>query len=164
MDKSTFIDEEFRGLSIRAAFQRARIYADVTDVEREYVRSCVYNVLEEFAKRYATIQSDDIHEKHIEEFAERLTAECAARLHRNRFRIGVAQKALNLYLKYLWCNEKIPTPPHCPFDAVVIDGLGMNVLWTEMDSIDQYRTLVSAAKKKADGMSLAEWELQAYSA
>lgn len=41
----------------------------------------------------------------------------------NVFRIGSAQKALNLYRKYLWCLGYIPFPPHCPFDATIIDQL-----------------------------------------
>jgi hypothetical protein len=42
---------------------------------------------------------------------------------KNLFRVGTAQKALNLYLKYLWCLGEIKTPPHCPFDRGIIQML-----------------------------------------
>ena len=54
-----------------------------------------------------------------------------------RFRIGVAQKALNLYLKHLWCLDWIYEPPHCPFDNGIIRLLRptpRETLWTQMDS------------------------------
>ena len=36
---------------------------------------------------------------------------------------GVAQKALNIYLKYLWCSNFDVRPPHCPFDYDIISRL-----------------------------------------
>jgi hypothetical protein len=83
-------------------------------------------------------------------------------LKNGRFRIGIAQKALNLYLKYLWCVGLIPMPPHCPFDSSIIGHLPecMNFNWTAIDSIDDYQKLVNSARKKADDKPIAEWELE----
>ena len=57
----------------------------------------------------------------------------------------------------------MPTPPpHCPFDANVITKLTLpsstNWNWTQLDAIEDYRTLVAAAKAKAGSVSLAVWE------
>lgn len=81
-----------------------------------------------------------------------------------RFRIGSAQKALNLFLKYLWCIGEIPTPPHCPLDYKIIQKLPPPARrnWTEIETIDDYKSLVAEAKKLAGSQPLAEWELQLY--
>jgi hypothetical protein len=80
-----------------------------------------------------------------------------------RFRIGSAQKALNLYLKYLWCLGLIARPPHCPFDYRILAKLPTcNVKWTQLDSIVKYKEIVGEAEQLAKGkrLSLADWELE----
>ncbi len=62
-----------------------------------------------------------------------MTTEFKDILFGNGFRVGIAQKALNLYLKYLWCLGKITEPPHCPFDSIIISEIKCNIKWTEMD-------------------------------
>jgi hypothetical protein len=85
-------------------------------------------------------------------------------LENRRFRIGSAQKALNLYLKYLWCLGKICSPPHCPFDRQIIASLPnyTGPSWTKLVREEDYRALVEAAKAKAQDSSLAAWELRIY--
>ena len=98
-------------------------------------------------------------------------------LNGDHLRLGVAQKALNLYLKYLWCEHRIPTPPHCPFDSNILDKLtlptGCERRWTQADKVEHYREWVLAAKKQAEKeaqkeskkeVSLADWELRAWNA
>jgi hypothetical protein len=89
--------------------------------------------------------------------------EHANALNGSRFRIGSAQKALNLYLKMLWCFDRIPAPPHCPFDRIVLSHVPdcERIKWTELDSPSEYRRIVSCARSVAGG-SLAEWELRSY--
>lgn len=79
---------------------------------------------------------------------------------KDRFRIGVAQKALNLYLKYLWCLDRIPVPPHCPFDSTVLRELELEFSWTRSSKIEDYKSWVEHAKVAAGTKTLAEWELQ----
>ena len=82
------------------------------------------------------------------------------------FRIGVAQKYFNLKLKKLWCEGKVKTPPHCPFDAIILNNiLQLGERWTISDSRKDYENWVKAAKKEAskEGCSnLADWEFDAY--
>ena len=78
---------------------------------------------------------------------------------------GRAQKALNLYLKYLWCADPSVRPTHCPFDYIVIGKLklpaGCEHRWTYADKEETYRDWVTAAtNQKKDSQSLAEWELE----
>ena len=100
--------------------------------------------------------------KEISSWASRRYGEILAD---GRLRLGIAQKLLNLHLKYLWCWGIIPEPPHCPFDRNIINKLGYvdEVSWTEMDDVRIYRKLVKAARRAAgDRLSLARWELEEF--
>ncbi len=84
----------------------------------------------------------------------------------DRFRIEITQKALNIYLKYLWCLGEINKPPHCPIDRGIIDVLGIpwnqhnSYGWTTLDDIEKYMELIEMCKMQAVGiMSVAEWDL-----
>ena len=99
--------------------------------------------------------------KNIERIADSLTRRHSGLLIDHRFRIGPTQKALNLYLKYMWCAGHIAMPPHCPVDAVVLKSLKLSqpISWTKMYSIQQYTEVIAALKVIAAPSSLAEWEL-----
>jgi hypothetical protein len=81
-------------------------------------------------------------------------------------RIGIAQKFLNLLLKYLWALDLITEPPHCPVDRVVIDLSSEHIVlnWTEMTTVDEYMSAIAAFKRDAAkcNLSLAHWELLHY--
>ncbi len=86
---------------------------------------------------------------------------------------GVAQKCINLILKYLWQCGAIPTaPPHCPIDSKVLDkwrsikqlkscveakGVEFPRSWQAMCK-HQYVTLIQCAEKFVPS-NLAGWEL-----
>ncbi len=116
------------------------------------------------ARAYTQGVDEQHHVQRIAELADRMSADYSGVLREGRFRIGAAQKALNLFLKYLWCTGSIPTPPHCPFDALVIQMLpGPDRLnWTTLDDLGGYRNLVAAARRLAGTTSLAEWEPREY--
>jgi hypothetical protein len=69
-------------------------------------------------------------------------------------------------LKYLWCADIIPEPPHCPVDRIVIDRTnhGGKVNWTRINSESKYREIIEAIKElsQAKNMSPSEWELTNY--
>jgi hypothetical protein len=120
--------------------------------------------------QYSSTVSSTQHKVNIAKIADDLTEafKDTDLLRGKRFRIGVAQKALNLYLKYLWCLDKIRTPPHCPFDDRIIGKLPLSdqqkkeLQWTALDSLDDYQDLVDAGMKKIEGTqfaSLSDWEL-----
>jgi hypothetical protein len=105
-----------------------------------------------------------VHLKEICSLADYLTTNHSETLKNGRFRIGTAQKALNLYLKYLWCIGAIPEPPHCPFDFQIIKRLPgiRQVPWTRLDDAESYKLLVTAARRAAGPLSIARWELEVY--
>ena len=173
--------DEASHASIIAAFQtrKERIYNKEYSPNndrwkmREYMRS----QLEEVAKQYVDIHiNEDTHMQNISIFAKAISDEFQDILKDGKLRIGIAQKALNLYLKYLWCHGKIKEPQHCPFDRIIINKLYSKLdkqtkidwvaagsgrfKWTETDEMNDYKAWVKAAKEVVGkDQSIAEWEL-----
>jgi len=163
--KWEFVHSQVLASSVMASLQRANAYApDVTDDQRKQLRGELTSGLRDIGSRYSKTVAGSQHEMHILELVGRVTGPCQAALAGRRQRLGSAAKALNLYLKYLWCLGRIPTPPHCPFDRRVIARLPthVQVAWTQMDDLREYQALVRAAAVCARGESLAEWELRIY--
>lgn len=97
----------------------------------------------------------------IREFCEYATNTFGECLKNRKLRFGVAQKMINLYLKFLWCIGEIQEPPHCPVDGYVKIALGDMGLtnWTEMTEEAQYQEYIS----KITSSSPANWELLQWS-
>ena len=160
-----FLLDQFHGLVLAATVQRAHIYRPTaSEIVRNKFRIGLRFALDEYVEAYATPVEDTAHVQRIGVLADRLSLMHEAALAAGRFRVGPAQKALNLFLKYQWSAGWIPRPPHCPFDAVIIDALPYRarIRWTQLDSLEQYRALVSVARGVAAGVPLAEWELLEY--
>jgi hypothetical protein len=160
-----FLTDEFFSLTLAATVGRANVYTvGSSERERKVFQSALRSQLEQIAQGYESKVSSETHIQNVLGLSKYLTEACEKTLRGGRFRIGTAQKALNLYLKYLWCIEKIPTPPHCPFDFQIIAKLPAysGPSWTALDSEQEYRALVTVAEEKAQGLSLAVWELRTY--
>lgn len=160
-----FLRDEFFSLTLMATVQRAGVYRpDTPERERKAFQSALRQHLEQIAQGYKAKVSEEAHIMNILGLSTNLSIAHAGILQSGRFRIGTAQKTLNLYLKYLWCLGKIPEPPHCPFDFQIIAKLPAykGPSWTVLDIEDDYRNLVKAAKAKAQDFSIAVWELDTY--
>lgn len=163
--RERFLRDEFHGLTLGATTQRGNIYPKgLSEAQRSPVHETLRTALDRIAAEYPHEVSEREHLSHILALADGISSKHAAVLMGGRFRIGSAQKALNLFLKYLWCGGLIPTPPHCPFDARVIAKLPIadRCTWTTLDNIVDYQRLVDAARQLAGDRSLAEWELDLY--
>jgi hypothetical protein len=165
VQKQLFISDEIFSLTLKATVTRVKFYAsNAKEKHRADFRGSLRRQLEDTAKKYVTTVSEEDHIRHIVNLAKTLTKSHSTYLDGSRFRIGRAQKALNLYLKYLWCLGKIKCPPHCPFDSEIMkllktcDGLK----WTALDRAREYKKLVTAAHIHAKKKPLAVWELQEY--
>lgn len=83
----------------------------------------------------------------------------------NRYKYGVAQKLLNLALKYYWCLGEIKEPPHCPVDKIVIGQTSFRkVNWTKILTRKEYLKIISSIRDLAakENCSIAQWELNNY--
>lgn len=164
-DRDKYLRIEFMTLTINGALGRSWTYEkSAPDKVRAAFRKDLQNTLYAMEGTYNSAVTEKYHISNIETLADSLSAKYSTYLIGGRFRIGVAQKAINLYLKYLWCIDSIHLPPHCPFDRNIIIQLPWcgHIQWTEFDSIAEYMQLIEKAKEvaKASGyQSLAEWEL-----
>jgi hypothetical protein len=161
-EKWQFLEGEFLTNAIDGALQHAGIYsAAASDKRRNALREHLRDSLRRIALEYhkpARVSERD-HYRNIQSLADELSSNFND-IMKDRFRIGVAQKALNLYLKYLWCLDRIPVPPHCPFDSTVLRELELESSWTRSSGIEDYKNWVERAKAAAGTKTLAEWELQ----
>ena len=160
-----FLRSEFRMLSFMGASQHVAIYAEGSDEGiRKAFRAGLYTKLESFAQPYSRAEFDeDEHIANVQRFAGELSDEFGSTLKGRRFLIGPAQKALNLYLKYLWCAGWIPRPPHCPVDAIVLSEANhAGIRWSRMDSMQAYLEAIAVLRQAAGDVPLAEWELDAW--
>src|SRR5690606_17660432 len=117
-----FLLEEILMLSINGAFQTRgeSIYEDCNDKKRENIRNDIKNFLTNEiykidSKRYSKDEVKILIDK-LKELAEKNHKEI---LKNEKFRIGISQKIINLFLKYLWVIGKKEMPPLCPIDGII---------------------------------------------
>jgi hypothetical protein len=107
--------------AIQAALQRNKTYRDsCSDNARERFRKELARQIRSEAQRYTFPVSDDQHCEAIQRISDAVSELCGESLVNGRLRYGTAQKAFNLYLKFLWRLGKVATPPHCPIDSIVL--------------------------------------------
>ena len=163
-DREKFIHDEILMLVILGTLGRNPTYnGRATDAQKNEFRTDLKGRLDKLSKKYEQRSVNDIeHEDNIRLLSDAMSNKFSSILKCNRFRIGSAQKALNLYLKYLWCLGKIDMPPHCPVDGIILRSLKCDDKWTELDCIEKYRHFIKKAKEKAGSLPLARWELDEY--
>ncbi|MDO8344155.1 MAG: hypothetical protein Q7T48_13215 [Cellvibrio sp.] len=163
--KKRFLCYELGLLSLKAALStrdsNSPIYANgIKFHQRAEEKKVFRSVLEKLEDIYVnTDVTEDQHTTFIQKTADDVSQLLGDRLHKRRFRIGVAQKLINLHLKYLWVAGYIEEPPHCPIDGIIRDKANISYNWTTNDSIQEYIHAVTDLKKIALGQSLAVWEL-----
>ncbi|MGB2989994.1 MAG: hypothetical protein WBC98_08555, partial [Candidatus Zixiibacteriota bacterium] len=108
-DQEKFLRDELFSRTLMATVQRAGIYkSNTTERKRRVFRWALRAQLEQIAQGYKAKVSEEAHIQNILELSTHLSAVHKGVLQNSRFRIGTAQKALNLHLKFLWCLGKIP--------------------------------------------------------
>ena len=166
--KREFINNEILTSSIIAGLGRGySVYDGKNDTEKNRIKlkNFLREKLLQYSEKYKKSTTSDEHLNNIKKFADEITKKHKEILQDGCFRIGRAQKLLNLYLKFQWVLGWIPEPPHCPFDyKIITKELDSNISWTKMDKIADYKLLVEKAESKAkkQHLSIAEWELQAW--
>ena len=177
MNKRDFLIREIWLMTLGAAFQRANIYNEdfkednsKNNKEKEKFRAKLRRFVEEIASEYKNEVAENKHIKNIESVCEHSRNIGSEILRNGYLNFGVSQKLLNLYLKYLWCLEEIPTPPHFPVDRMIQEKLQLKkiVSWTQMDGEQgkkDYWDIINFAKQKIsfNDKNLASLELRLYS-
>jgi hypothetical protein len=168
-DAERFLKGEIVGLTIGGAFGRGNVWETEpvpTEPEKRKLRGAISEHLDRLKKDYREKVTDEEHVRNIELLVEDISALFSNLLRNGRLRIGTAQKLLNLYLKYCWVLGRVSEPPHCPLDGTIIAKLKLSekINWTELDSVEQYRKLIKAAREAASrsGYTVAAWELKTF--
>ena len=173
-DQKRFISYELGLLTIKAALstrdKEFTIYnKSIKSHQRKPVKKAIREVLDGIEKKYTPMISAEDHVKYISETANSLSEKVGKYLKDNRFRVGIAQKLINMHLKYLWCSNVIGEPPHCPIDGIIRDKVRQNDAnfdydWIKNDSIEEYKTAVTALETVANkqNRSVAQWELHEF--
>lgn len=166
--KHSFMLEQVYMLSWNASVQRVSLYrSGASDGAKAEFRRRVFNLLEsDIVPSYSSPCPEDVHLKNIERLMETGSSDGSSILLDDGYRYGVAQKLLNLYLKYRWCMGQVAEPPHCPVDRIVLEKTTLRdkFNWTRMTTEEQYMSAINALRQvaAAQGQSLAVWELLNY--
>jgi hypothetical protein len=166
--KRTFLRGEAWMLTIQGAFQRAKVYSDnVPEKDRELFRKTLRQKLDEILAQYQQPVNDQQHLAHIKCIIEYCNHHHANILKNHELRFGVAQKLLNLYLKYLWCLAEVTEPPHFPVDRQIQEAMKRKVIISWTTDLDEfsYMSVIQEAGIIAgySNQSLAVWELGEFS-
>lgn len=168
-DQKRFIGYELGLLTIKAVLStRDKNYpvykSSVKTHQRTNAKKAIRNVLNKLEQEYSKIPSSGEHIKYITDTANSLTKEIGKYLHNSRFRIGIAQKLINLHLKYLWCSGVIQEPPHCPIDGIIRDVAQLKYDWISNDDIEDYKAAIESLNKisQRKNETLAQWELREF--
>ena len=167
--KQAYLVKELWILAWNASVQRAHLYRKGIEPGSENTRLFRQKVVSYLASQVIPKYSEneigeEQHYKNIDELIDYANSVGERVLGQGRYKYGVAQKLLNLALKYYWCLGEITEPPHCPVDRIVIEMTrhkGKN--WTNIIQRSEYQTIVEDIKRLAGTQSIAMWELSIYS-
>ena len=177
--KEEFLNNEIWVLTFQGSFQRANIYKEEVSEKvkkefREQLRAYIEALVE---IKYITEVTEEEHVKNIKGIVK-LTTINKIQGKSIPINFGVAQKLLNLYLKYSWCSGRIKAVPvHFPIDRLVQEALNKEAkdldipkcklkAWTQFDDENDYLKVIQFAKDVRDKQhpkkSLAEMELEIF--
>ena len=133
--------------STNAAIQRANVYsAAALQAGKNAFREDLKAWLKHLGSRYLTWEYDG--KKYCDEIASLktyLNARHGAILNGGKVKIGVCQKAITLYLKYLWLlGDDSKKPIYATLDRGIMNLAGVTnpPNWTELDNIQAYERVV----------------------
>jgi hypothetical protein len=155
-------------MTLAATVQRSRLYKPkLSEADRKEFQKSLKTELESLAKKYTKHVNDEKHIDNISGLSELLSTKHKRILNGSKMKFGHAQKALNLYLKYLWCLGKLGIePPHFPIDSIILKKIPgyTQIRWTKLNDIDLYRSIIATARIEAKNknLTLARWELIKY--
>ncbi len=178
--KEKFINDEIWILTFGGGFQRANIYKDQTvstKVRKEFRKALRTYIEETFELQYHDTVAEEKHLENIHSIVEfsktRKFGDTSIPIN-----FGVAQKLLNLYLKYSWCSGKMEMIPiHFPVDRLIQGNLNKEArklkipaldlkAWTQFEDEEDYKKVIGLAKevrdKKCPTKALAEMELEIF--
>ena len=165
-EKEKFLCDEFEMFSWNGAVQRGYVYReDLPDNcdEKITFRKDITELCNKILPVYKNKKiSKEYHFGNIEKLAKCIESHKKI-LREPYYKIGIAQKLLNLRLKYLWCAGKSKKPRHCPIDGKILNHVKWKgKSWTQWECIDEYKDAIAQIKENTYGEHLADWELRTF--
>lgn len=140
----------------------AQSSVDATKFREEVINFLRSNII----PKYKNGCTEDLHYKNIELLIAHANKVDPGILCKEGYKYGVAQKLLNLTLKYYWCLELISEPPHCPIDRIIINKTRYKgkINWTQISRRSEYEEVINEiqALARKEGLSIPQWELTHY--
>ncbi len=171
-ERIEFVINELWILAWAASVQRAKLYGEKTDSAQSSAAAIKFRedlirfLTEKIIPQYVQGCTEEQHYKNIEALISHATKVNPGILGEAGYKYGVAQKLLNLALKYYWCLGLIAEPPHCPIDRIIISKTRHNrsINWTQILKRSEYEEVVKEIKDLArkKGLSITQWELAHY--
>ena len=158
--KREFLHNEIWILTFAGGFQRAKIYTGIIDEDqRSEYRQMLRDKIEELVEQH--YQTNVSEEEHLEHIQSLITYSDSLPMFQNKVKMnfGIAQKLLNLYLKYLWCLGELKiVPPHFPVDRIIQEQLNEKAKgfklkplkiepWTQFLDKSKYMAVIQFAHK-----------------
>ncbi len=170
-DKTKYILGELWISAWNASVQHASLYKDSAwknnrDEINIFKNKVVGHIKENIIPQYKEKVEEQRHCENIKNLVAHANGADTGVLGKHLYKYGIAQKLLNLALKYYWCIGEIEEPPHCPVDKIVIDQTSFRgrVNWTQILTEKEYLNIIAAirALAVAENCSIAQWELNNY--
>jgi uncharacterized protein (UPF0305 family) len=165
-NKSTFLRYIYAANSIAAALQTrnksARIYKENYDenLKDKFKKFLLNRTINLWIGKKGLTKQEML--KEIVDLKNECEKDFSSILKDDKFRMGVSQKLICLYAKYLWVSGQLTTPPPLiPYDGVVKGLLGDKSLvdWTVLDDMKEYERICAKIDTVSKGKP-AEWELE----
>ena len=168
-----FLVSELWILSWNASVQRVNLYnKNTSETKKKDFRNRVKDfrnrvidwISQELLEQYSSEMGSGKHEENLEKLIQKGSEFGKDILKDGKYPLGVAQKLLNLQLKYLWCYNITAKPPHCPVDSIIMKELPSEDRkpWTKIEELSAYKNIISKLKAIAGDQSLADWELTVF--
>ncbi|OGR08938.1 MAG: hypothetical protein A3K23_03960 [Desulfobacca sp. RBG_16_58_9] len=165
-----FITNELWILAWNASVQRANIFKKdrnpTSRVGSKFRKDVIEFIDKTIIPQYANGCNEDQHYKNIDDLIAYANKVDPGILSESGYKYGVAQKLLNLALKYYWCQGLVMEPPHCPVDRIVISNTRYSneINWTQITEKAQYHKIIEEIKVLANekGKSIPLWELEIF--
>lgn len=164
--KEEFLKEEVWILAYGGAFQRANVYKnDVNEESRKAFKIMLRSFIEEVIIPQYQLPINYSDQEHLEFIHQVMDYSKSFKeiLNNGQLNLGVAQKLLNLILKYYWTLDIILEPPHFPIDRIIQQHIDSSyrITWTQMTKDEEYLQVINAVRDQVLGKdeTLATWEL-----
>ena len=137
--------------------------AGATDRDKEEMKQWLRNYLVQLGKRNQLRSlSETEHLKELRTLVSEASKIHGSALHQGKFRFGVAQKLVNLYLKYLWAVGAVRIVHHCPLDGIINAEAELGYEWNTSDSEDEYVKAIFRLRSHVGAEQLQDWEIRTF--